>query len=134
MTGRLLFELAERKGDEIALADPSVQLTWAEVADKVNATAHALLDIGFDQRRVAVLGSNSCATVIMYAAALVAGVGSILVNYQSTADEVEYMSVDGDARAIWTSPEYLRIAREAAERRGIPVLSDGAPDWWTSLI
>ncbi len=128
-----MFELAERKGDEIALADPSGHLTWAEAAVKVNAAAHALLEIGFDQGRLAVLGSNCSATAIIYAAALVAGVGSILVNYQSTAEEVEYLSVDGGARAIWSSPDCLSNAREAADRLGIPLLSDGEPQWWTSL-
>ena len=129
-----MFELAERKGDEIALTDPSGHLTWAEVAVKVNAAAHALLEIGFDQGRLAVLGSNCSATAIVYAAALVAGVGSILVNYQSTAEEVEYLSLDGGARAIWSSPDCLSNAREAADRLGIPLLSDGEPQWWTSLI
>jgi acyl-CoA synthetase (AMP-forming)/AMP-acid ligase II len=65
-----MFELAERTGDEIALADPSGHLTWAELAVKINAAAHALLESGFDQGRSAVLGSNCSATAIMYAAAL----------------------------------------------------------------
>ena len=129
-----MFELAERTGDEIALTDPSGQLSWAEAAVKINAAAHALLEIGFDQGRLAVLGSNCSATVIMYAAALLAGVGSILVNYQSTAEELEYLSVDGGARAIWSSPDYLQVAQEAAERLGIPVLSDSGPHWWVSLL
>jgi long-chain acyl-CoA synthetase len=129
-----MFELAERRGDEIALTDPTGHLTWAEAAVKINAAALALLEIGFDQGRLSVLGSNCSATVIMYAAALLAGVGSILINYQSTAEEVEYLSVDGESRAIWSSPDCLPKAQEVADRLGIPVLFDGGAHWWTTLL
>jgi long-chain acyl-CoA synthetase len=132
--GFAMFELAERRGNEIALTDASEHLTWAEVAVKVNAAADTLLEFGFGARRLAVIGSNCSETVIVYAAALVAGVGTILVNYQSTAEEVEYLSVDGGASAIWSSPEYLSVAQVAADRIGIPVLSIPGPHISTSRI
>ena len=40
--GHVMFELAERTGDEIARADPSGHLTWAGLAVKINAAAHAI--------------------------------------------------------------------------------------------
>ena len=108
--------------------DPCGRLTWDEVSRRICNAAQALLDIGFQNGRLAVLGSNCAATVIAYASARLAGVGVILVNYHSTADEVSYLLEDGGATAIWASSDCLPIAHEAATRLGIPVLSDDEPE------
>ena len=133
-TGYALYELAERTADEVALTDPNGTLTWSEVALRINAVAHALLEMEFGDRRLAVLGSNCIDTFIVYAGALVAGVGTIFINYQSTAQEVEYLSVDGGASAIWSSPEYIPVAQAAADHLDIPVLANLGPHFAQSVL
>jgi long-chain acyl-CoA synthetase len=132
-SNRGLFDMVKRAPDDLALVDRNGRMTWDEVSRRICNAAHALLDIGFQNGRLAVLGSNCAATVIAYASALVAGVGVILVNYYSTADEVRYLLVDGGATSIWASSDCLSIAHEAAAQLGIPVLSDG-PEQWTPRL
>lgn len=129
-----MFELARSRSDGEALSDQSAQWSWAEVAGRVSRTANALLDLGFtDRSRLGVLGTNCGETVLIYAAAALAGVGTILMNFHSTSDEVEYMLQDGGASAIWASPDCLATATRAAARTGVRLLADG-PGWWTDRI
>lgn len=129
-----MFDRVEQAPDALALVDRGGRFTWDEVSRRICTAAHALLDIGFQHGRLAVLGSNCAATVIAYASARLAGVGVILVNYHSTADEVSYLLVDGGATAIWASSDCLPIAHQAASRLGIPVLSDDGPEAWTARL
>jgi long-chain acyl-CoA synthetase len=126
--------MAAARGDETALVDRDGVLTWRDVAPRIGQTAQALVESGLGEGRLAVLGSNCSPTVITYAAALLGGVGAILVNYHSTADEVEYFLRDGGAAAIWASPDCLAVAVDAADRVGVPLLSGEGSEWWTTLI
>jgi long-chain acyl-CoA synthetase len=128
-----LFEKAAACRDETALVDRDGAWTWGEAAVRIGHTAHALVEAGLGEGRLAVLGSNCSPTVITYAGALLAGVGAILVNYHSTVDEVEYFLRDGGAAGIWASPDCLQVAVEAAGRVGVPVLTAERPDWRTGL-
>ena len=125
-----IFDMVKRAPDDVALCDQSGQLTWAEASRRINETAEGLLDIGFRNGRLAVLGSNSSTTVIVYAAALLAGVGVILLNYHSPADELSYLLGDGGATALWASSDLLPVGNEAATRLDIPVLSGDRPEKW----
>jgi long-chain acyl-CoA synthetase len=122
--------------DEVALVDASQMLSWGDVTERVSRMANAMLEFDFPERsRLAVLGDNRADTLLTYAAAALAGVGTILVNHHLTADEVEYVLRDGAARAIWTSPATFDVATTAAGRGGIPVLaSEGASNAWASLL
>ena len=87
--------------------------------------SNALLELDLPRgTRLAVLGENSGETLLVYAAAVLAGVGTILVNYHLTTDEVHYLFEDGAARAIWSSPNCLPTATAAAEGLGLLVLAD----------
>jgi long-chain acyl-CoA synthetase len=143
MAGRILttadefpiFDQSRQRPNELALVDQGGRMTWQEVADRTNRTAQALLEHGFrDGTRLAVLGTNCGATLLTYAAAVIAGVGAVLVNYHSAVDEVEYVLRDAGASALWASAECVATAREAARRARVPVLSDEGPEWWVSLV
>jgi long-chain acyl-CoA synthetase len=98
--------------------------------------ANALLDLGLEGgARLGVLGDNGANTLLTYAAAGLAGVGAILLNFHQTVDEIEYVLRDGGAGAIWASPDHLGAAAAAAARLGIPVLAeaDGTGPW-TGLV
>jgi len=98
--------------------------------------SNALLELDLPRgARLAVLGENSSESVLVYAAAVLAGVGTILVNYHLTKDEMQYLLDDGAAQAIWSSPEFLPKATAAADSRGLLVLSDAqdAGRWSTRV-
>ncbi len=134
MSSAEVFELARSRPCEAALIDESAQWSWAEVAERVTGTASALLDLGFTTgSRLGVLGTNCGETVLTYAAAVLAGVGTILINYHSTAGEVEYMLLDGEATALWASADCLATATVAAESQGVRLLTEGS-GWWTSRV
>ncbi len=98
--------------------------------------SNALVELGLPRgTRLAVLGENSNETLLVYAAAVLAGVGAILVNNRLTTDEVQYLLDDGAAEAIWSSPETLPTATAAAGRRGLLVLADAAnTGGWPSRV
>ncbi len=131
-----LFERASLDPDGPGLVDQSQRLSWSDVADRVARTANALLELSLPRgSRLAVLAENSGETLLVYAAAVLAGVGAILVNYHLTTDEVQYLLDDGAAQAIWCSPACLPKAIAAAEGRTIPVLADARNSGrWPSLV
>ena len=103
-----LFERAEQQPDQPGLVDRTDPMSWSEVADRSVRMANALLEFGFpSESRLGVLGDNGGDTLLVYAAAALAGVGAILVNFHQTVEEIEYVLRDGGARAIWASPEHV---------------------------
>ena len=131
-----LFERARCDPEGPGLVGQSQRRSWSDVADQVARTANALLELDLPPgSRLAVLGENSSETLLVYAAAVLAGVGAILVNYHLTTDEVQYLLDDGAARAIWSSPACLPKAIAAAAGRGLHVLADTQTSGhWRSLV
>jgi long-chain acyl-CoA synthetase len=118
------FACAADAPDQLALADASRELTWREAADEVSRTASAMLALGLPPgARIAVVGNNNAATLMAYAGALVAGIGTILVGYHLTADEVSYQVRDGGAAAIWADDDHEQIATQVATETRTAVLS-----------
>ena len=135
MTIPTLFECARLHPDDPALVDRSEWLSWRDVELRVLRIANALLELDLPQgSRLAVVGENTNDTLLVYAGAVLAGVGTVLVNHHLTSDEIEYLLVDGMAHAIWASPESLSKAADAAGRLGIQVFSDGNTSGWNHLI
>ena len=98
--------------------------------------SNALLELDLPRgTRLAVLGENSSETLLVYASALLAGVGTILVNYHLTTDELQYLLDDGAAQAIWSSPESLPKATAAAGQPRTPRASGRAEHGrWPSRV
>lgn len=132
---RTVFDCAKVRPDEPALIDPNGVLSWMQVAERVARMANALRSFGFPEgSRLAVLGANCADTVIVYAAAAWAGVGSILINNHLTASEVEYLLRDGNARAIWASAGLTGTAVAACARSDVRVLDEVADPYWSALL
>ncbi len=120
-----LFDVARLQPDEPALVDRSGALSWSDVEDRIVRMSNALLQLDLPRgSRLAVLGDNSRETLLVYAAAVLAGVGTILVNHHLTTGEVQYLLEDGAAHAIWSSREFLPKATAAAGRHGLLVLAE----------
>jgi long-chain acyl-CoA synthetase len=126
-----IFERAAEVPDDPAIVEPSGVWTWSEAAAAVARVADALTTLPLKHgERVAVLGDNDSATLLFYAGALLAGVGTIMVNQHLTASEVVYILDDGDARAVWASAGQMTLAREAArELSEIAVIGPGEATW-----
>ena len=117
-------ENAQRKPNEMALADERTTLTWAELDATLNRATHGLLDrqgdrAGAARRRVAVFAPNSAEGVIVYLSALQAGVSSVPVNFHFTADELAYILEDSDADTLFVGPETADIGLAAAAKAGL---------------
>ena len=107
-----------RAGDDpdgLALADDAGELTWAQVAGQVDAVGGELLAVapGADDR-VAVIGENLAPTLMAHAAGILAGVGTVAVSRQLTADEMADQFRDAGVVAVVTGPAGLASAIAAA--------------------
>jgi len=123
---RTLFDRAATEPDQAALVDAVRASTWQEVAKETARTANALLqtDLAANRGRLAVLGENSSETVIIYAAAVLAGVSTILLNYHQSVEELVYVLEDNGATALWSTAGYSEAARQASAGFGqVPDLS-----------
>jgi long-chain acyl-CoA synthetase len=136
MTIPSLFDRASGEPDGPGLVDRSATLSWSTVEDRVLRLSNALLELRLPPgTRLAVLGENSADILLVYAAAVLAGLGTILVNYHLAVDEVRHLLIDGKARAVWATPEYLAKATDAARSLDIRVLSDADnTGLWSSRV
>lgn len=123
----------ERHPREIALIDDSRSLSWAAVAEELGRIANALETLGLRDRCLGVLGRNNADTVLVYAAAIIAGVDVVLLNVHLSPREVAYLLDDSGADAVWTSPDLIDTATDAV---GVttPVLSSGEDSMWARSI
>jgi long-chain acyl-CoA synthetase len=120
---------AERTPDELAVADDTGSLTWAQLARDLERAAGALLAVasGPDQR-VSVLGENAVPTLVAHAAALTVGVGTVATSRQLRADELVDQYTDAGVTCVIAGASSVDSAREAAARSGATtVVAHGAP-------
>jgi acyl-CoA synthetase (AMP-forming)/AMP-acid ligase II len=128
-----------RAGDDpggLALADDAGELTWAEVAQQVDGAGGGLLAVaGGTEDRVAVIGENLAPTLMAHAAGILAGVGTVAVSRQLTADEMADQFRDAGVVAVVTGPAGLAAATAAARATAAEVVvhsTDEVPDGTTS--
>jgi long-chain acyl-CoA synthetase len=130
-----LFDRADENPEGIAVVDAGGEHTWADVTEQVTRTANALATLKLPPgSRLAVVGENTAATLLTYAACVVGGVSAILVNYHLSADELGYVFIDGAAGAVWATPEHVDVAGEAARRVGVPLLTDEPGGGWAGAV
>ena len=128
-----------RAGDDprgFALADDSVELTWAQVAAQVDAAGGELLVLAEPDDRVAVVGENLAPTLMAHAAGILAGVGTVAVSRQLTAAEMADQFRDAGVVAVVTGPAGAAAAVAAARETGVAVVvvhsTDDVPEGTTS--
>jgi acyl-CoA synthetase (AMP-forming)/AMP-acid ligase II len=121
---------AEQDPDGTALVNDASTLTWAQVARQVEAVAGSLLAVAIGpDDRVAVVGENRAPTLLTHAAGVLAGVGTVAVSRQLTAQEMADQLLDAGVVAVVTGPAGLAAATEAAKHDGIgTVVAHGTPD------
>ncbi len=95
--------------------------------------ANTLETLGLRDRCLGVLGRNNADTVLVYAAAIIAGVDVVLLNVHLSPREVAYLLEDSGADAVWTSPDLIQTATEAVGVT-MPVLASGEDSMWARSI
>ena len=122
--GDVLRENSRSYPQRTALVCGDVRLTYPEMDERVNRLANALRSEGFGAGdRILWLGQN-CHRVIegLLAAAKVGGV-FCPVNWRQTAQELEFVIGDVDARiVIWQEDEIGEAVRQAREASGSKAL------------
>jgi fatty-acyl-CoA synthase len=90
----------------VALATDDEELTYAELAGRVEATASHLRELGVTAgERVAFLGPNSIDTFVCFFAAARAGGVFVSLNTRLAAPEIAYMLADSGSAVLVHGPE-----------------------------
>ncbi|MBI4551471.1 MAG: AMP-binding protein [Candidatus Latescibacteria bacterium] len=117
-----------RFGDKTAVIFRETALTYRELNGRVNRLAHGLLGLGVRKGdRVAVLGRNSDAYVVIYFALAKIGAIIVPVNYWYRAAEITY-TLDQSESAVFIVEDRFEetVAPVIRDRSGLSVLFYGA--------
>jgi amino acid adenylation domain-containing protein len=108
---------ARRLPDKVALVSRGQRLTYAEVDQRANALAHALVERGVERGdRVVVFHDNGPEPVIAFWAALKANAVPVVVNPQTKTDKLAYLLEDSRASALIADRRLAHVFGPAAER------------------
>ena len=105
---------------QIALRDSRNAFIWAEVDDRLNRVANALMaaELG-PNRRIAVFSENGVEVVLAHIGGPVSGCSTVPVNFHLTADETAYILQDSGARVLFVGPENATAGVIAARQAGV---------------
>lgn len=113
--GDLLKRTRERVPNKIAIAYKEARLTFSELDDLVNQTAHAFLADGMKTGdMIAVLSKNSLDFVIVNFALARIGAVMIPLNYMLTVQDIEYILNHAGVSGLLAAREYAHVLDEAA--------------------
>ena len=126
----MLFDVARRIPEAIALDDLTRTRTFAALVDRAQRAAHGFASLGAgSDGHVAILAGNRVEVIEVAIACVLGGQWLTAVNWHLTADEAAFILEDSDARVVVTDPEHEPVARAAAARCPHPptvvVLGDG---------
>jgi acyl-CoA synthetase (AMP-forming)/AMP-acid ligase II len=129
---------AESKPDQPALVEGSRVWSWADLLDRRNRLAHALLDLGLRRGEQAVIyATNSLENLLAGAAVRAVGAVAVMMNHRLVAEEVAYILDDADAACVFVGQAFLQTAEavrgEARTVRHWVTLDGEAPGWATSM-
>jgi long-chain acyl-CoA synthetase len=110
----LVRDVADRKGDAVAVIDESGEVTWATFNDRVNRTIHLLRSFGLQPGdTIAVLSGNRRELFEIAAAAIHTSLVFVPVNWHWVSEELAYVIGDSDAKALFVEDQYAHVARDA---------------------
>jgi long-chain acyl-CoA synthetase len=109
-------EHASKRGDVVALRCGARALTYAELDDRSNRLAQALLSAGVGSRdRVAYLDRTAPEVVELLFATSKIGAVTVPLNWRLAPTELETIVADAGCRVLIAGPAYRDVAREIAE-------------------
>jgi len=99
---RVLADWAAVHPDAVALRDAASELTWAELADRIERIAARLQSDGLERgQSVAILGTSSAAYALVFLAAVRAGGVAAPLTTSASADQLSGMAADSGARHMF---------------------------------
>ena len=129
--GDLLREVADRSPDATALVDGPMRLTFAELADRADAAAGRLLDLGLSAGdRIVVQLANGWEFAVLTVACLRAGIVPVMALPAHRRMELGYLAAHSEAAAI-AVPDRLRGFDHQALAHG---LAEEAMGPWHVLV
>ncbi|MFC4619431.1 acyl-CoA synthetase [Camelliibacillus cellulosilyticus] len=115
MLGDLLLRTRERSPNKTALIDKGTRLTYLELDDRVNKTAHAFLSAGMAKGdRLAVMSKNSMDFVVVNFALARIGAVMIPLNYMLTESDIRYILNHAEVCGLIASREYAMVLDQSA--------------------
>ena len=103
--------------DKIGLVDGDVELTYGELADRVDRLRGGLLALGLDAGdRVAGLAFNSAAHFEAWTAIPTAGLVFNDLNFRLALPELEFIVADSGARVLCADADHWSTAQELQSR------------------
>ncbi|MEM9138240.1 MAG: AMP-binding protein [Pseudomonadota bacterium] len=106
--------------DKVAIDAPDAKLTYAGLIDAAAVAAEALSHRGLRPGdRVAYLGLNSAALVVLVFACARAGLILVPLNWRLAAEELSWILEDADPALIVADPVHWDVARAISAHREI---------------
>jgi len=100
--------LAAGRGGKVAFADDHGQCTYAELAERVDRVAHALVALGIRrEERIAIAMLDGCDWPAVFLGAIKAGIVPVALNTLLTPADYEYQLRDSRAQALFVSEPLL---------------------------
>jgi fatty-acyl-CoA synthase len=136
--GDLLVRTRERMPEKEAIVYGSTRLTYAELDDMVNRTAHAFLADGMEKGdMITVMSKNSLDFVVANFALARIGAVMIPINYMLSVEDIQYILEHAEVSGFIASEEYAPLLDQSAGRLDIKFryLMDAAGEMsgWTRL-
>ena len=101
--------LAAGRGGKTAYIDDAGTATYAQLAERVDRAANALLGLGIKrEQRIAIVMLDSVDWVALFLGAIKVGIVPVALNTLLTADDYEYQLLDSRARAVFVSTPLLK--------------------------
>jgi len=99
--GRSFLASVERSPEQTALVEDELRFTYAEWFDRVQRTAHGLIELGCRHRdRLLVVMKNRWQMATLHWACQMAGIMITPLNWRSKPDEIDYCIRDAGIRAV----------------------------------
>ncbi|WP_430787995.1 fatty acyl-CoA synthetase [Virgibacillus flavescens] len=113
--GDLLARTRDRDPDKLAITYLEHRLTYAELDDMVNQTAHAFLERGMLKGdMITVLSKNSLDFVVVNFALARIGAVMIPINYMLSVEDVSYIVEHAEVNGFIASEEFAEVLDESA--------------------
>ncbi|WP_229683242.1 acyl-CoA synthetase [Virgibacillus oceani] len=113
--GDLLARTRDRMPEKFAICYKEQRLTYAELDDLVNQTAHAFLAQGMNKgEMITVMSKNSLDFVVVNFALARVGAVMIPINYMLTGGDVQYIIEHAEVTGFIASEEYAPLLENAA--------------------
>lgn len=113
--GEILAVQATERGENVALVQDGIELTYAELERRARKIAGALVEAGVRRGdRVAWLGRNDLAYFEYLFGAAKAGAVMVPMNWRLAPPEIEYLCHDARPRCVVAGAEFASVAEHCA--------------------